>query len=104
MEENSKDDMIQYRCAQLALFCCRGYFREDMSPSDDGKWIIQKDTNYDVMTKLYKLTTNDQVIKNSIDLFLRDLGLEITEALTHKVPHVMRRESNRSQPRSIWSH
>ena len=37
VEEKSKDDMIQYRCTQLALFCCRGYFREGLSSSDDGK-------------------------------------------------------------------
>jgi hypothetical protein len=95
-ENNSnKDDMIQHRRAQSALFCCREYFREDLSSSENGKWIIQTVTNYDVATELYKLTTNDQAVKNCINHFLRDLGLEITEALTHKVLHVMRKESNR---------
>jgi len=76
VEEKSKDGMIQYRCAQLAMFCCRGYFGNEACK---GKWIIQSERNYDVVTALHEFTNNRQVVKNRINHFLRDIGLEITE-------------------------
>ena len=90
--ESAKDTTIQHRCAEIALFCCKGVFRQ--RKMSDGGWKIKAGIQqhaenggkecYASVMELKKVTTDTQGLMDHVNHFLKDHGLELyqTDAFT----------------------
>jgi len=83
LQESAKQSAIKNRCAEIALFCCRGALRE--RKSCDGGWQIKAGDNNTYTENGGKEcygnvmevnTTNSQVLMD-VNHFLKDYGLEL---------------------------
>ena len=86
LQESAKHSAIKNRCAEIALFCCRGALRE--RKSIDGRWYIRAGNNntyienggkecYARVVELKKHTTDTQVLMDNVNHFLKDHRLEL---------------------------
>jgi hypothetical protein len=91
-QDSAKHSVIQHRFAEIALFCCKGVFREGKI-SDEGWTIYAGDERctenggkecYANVMALRKDTTEEHVLMDHVNHFLNDHGLELwkTDAFT----------------------